>query len=262
MHPYAQTIVRLYSQLQQSGYSNTEMTIIRNTYELAISLFSCRFQPSGKDFLSHCVGTASILASLGLPAQVVAAGLIHNVYQNGDFGFGGRGISKAKRIYVERFVGKEVEGYAARFATLRWNPQTIKAIRDGINELNPIDRNTVLIRLADHLEHLLDLDLLYYDDIGRRRYLTNNPVMVELAERLGFPRLADEIKQAYTETIQAEIPVRFSPKLGEAFVIPPKSYSKRLSVSLVEGFYRLRSVIKLKRMLRFLASIGGIKTRA
>jgi hypothetical protein len=159
-------------------------------------------------------------------------------------------------------VGEEIEEYAARFATLKWKPENISDIRDRVNELNPVDRNTVLIRLADHLEHLLDLDVLYYKDAERRRYTTNNHILEEIAEKLGFPALAAGIKQSYMKSISSRIPVEFSPKHSGSFVVPPRSYRKRLSVLLVEGFYRLRSVIKWKRMFGYGASLGKGKKEA
>ncbi len=261
-HSYAQTIIQLYNQLRLNGYSNADMVLVRNAYELAMLLFSGRFQPSGKTLISHGVGTASILTSLRLPGEVVAAGLIHNAYLNGDFGDGKRFISKSKREYVRHAVGEEIEQYVARFATLKWKPENISAIRDKVNELNPVDRNTVLIRLADHLEHLLDLDVLYYKDIGRKRYTTDTRIVEEVAESLGFPNLSAEIKQSYAETTLAKIPVEFTPLHSESFVIPPQSYRKRLSVLLVEGFYRLRSVMKLRRIIGYLTSLGKGEMKA
>jgi (p)ppGpp synthase/HD superfamily hydrolase len=132
VHSYAQTISQLYRQLQQNGYSVTDMCRIRDAYELAVELFSGYFQSSGKLLIAHVVGTASILASLRLPVEVVAAGLLHNVYWNGDFGDGRRGITEARREQVRGVVGKEVEQYLARFATLRLTPQTVTATRDEL----------------------------------------------------------------------------------------------------------------------------------
>jgi hypothetical protein len=153
-------------------------------------------------------------------------------------------------------VGEDVEEYVARFATLKWKPDNIPNIRDEVNKLNPVDRNTVLIRLADHLEHLLDLDVLYYKDIGRKRYTTDTHIVEEVAESLGFPNLAAEIRQSYEETVLAKIPVEFTPEYSESFVIPPQSYRKRLSVLLLERFYYLGSVLKLRRVIGSLTSLG------
>src|SRR5688572_20530292 len=79
VHSYAQTNIQLFNQLRGDGYSKADLGLVRDAYELAMLLFSGRFQPSGKSFIAHVVGTASILAWHRLPAPVVAAGLLHNV---------------------------------------------------------------------------------------------------------------------------------------------------------------------------------------
>jgi (p)ppGpp synthase/HD superfamily hydrolase len=256
MHSYAQTISQLYSQLQRNGYSVTDMCRIRDAYELAMELFSGYFQSSGKLLIAHVVGTASILASLRLPVEVVAAGLLHNVYQTGDFGDGRRGTSDARREQVRRVVGKEAEQYVARFATLRLNPQTITAIRDKPHELEPSDRHTVLLRLADQLEHLLDLNVLYRSDIARQGYVERGPVAIDIAERLGFSTLATDLRRALEETHSTTIPIEPHPSRGS--VVAPQSHHRRLSVVfrrlLTHGLHRLRSSTRLRRLLSFWTS--------
>jgi (p)ppGpp synthase/HD superfamily hydrolase len=212
-------------------------------------LFSGRFQPSGKDFLSHCVGTSSILASLHLPVPVVSAGLIHNVYQNGDFGNRKKFISKFKRKYIRKAVGDEVEEYVAQFATSRWDSLSISNIRDRISNLSMIDRNVILLRIADNLEHLLDLDVLYYAEKEKELYLTNIHLLEEIAVELGFPKLTTELKQSYKKTFPNKISIEFSPKISKSYNVPPRSYRKRWLVRLVERMHQLYSSVKLKKIL-------------
>jgi len=111
MYSYAQTNIQLFNQLRREGYSNTDLSLVRDAYELAMVLYSCRFLPSGRPFIAHVVRTASILAALHLSAQVVAAGLLHNAYGTGDFGDGSGGISTAKRALISRVLSPEVEEY-------------------------------------------------------------------------------------------------------------------------------------------------------
>jgi len=111
MNSYAQTNIQLFKQLRREGYSNTDLSLVRDAYELAMVLYSCRFLPSGRPFIAHVVRTASILAALHLSAQVVAAGLLHNAYGTGDFGDGSGGISTAKRALISRVLSPEVEEY-------------------------------------------------------------------------------------------------------------------------------------------------------
>jgi len=72
MHTYAQTNVQLFNQLRRDGYSNNELSCIRNAYEHAKRLFTGLFLASGRTQIAHVVGTASILGSVHLPTEVVA----------------------------------------------------------------------------------------------------------------------------------------------------------------------------------------------
>ena len=251
MHSYAQTAVCLYNQLRENNYSNTEIELVSKTYKLSKLLFSGRFQPSGKDFLSHCVGTASILASIHLPAELVAAGLIHNVYQNGDFGDGKKFISKSKRKYIRKFINNEVEKYVAEFATSRWNSITIKDIRRRINDLSPFEKNVVLLQLADILEHLLDLDVLFYNDNERVRYTANAHIFEEFAVHLGYPVLTEKLKESYSEINSCQISIEFSTNKNASYLVLPSSYKKRLSVIFSERIRNFISIIKSQRIFNF-----------
>jgi (p)ppGpp synthase/HD superfamily hydrolase len=62
MHAYAQTNVQLFTQLRSEGYPETERELARDAYEFSIRLFTGLYLPSGKAFIDHLVGTASILA--------------------------------------------------------------------------------------------------------------------------------------------------------------------------------------------------------
>jgi gluconolactonase len=189
------------------------------------------------------VGTASILGSLHAPAQIVAAALIHNVYQNGDFGDWRKGISDAKRQQVRLAVGEEVEKYVARFATLQWNVATIPAMSEGPLALDPIDRDVVLIHLADHLELLLDLP--YYADIRRLAYFRRDSnFMVQIARRLGYLTLALELERVWRETSLAEFPTELhSGNHRGDYLIAPKSYRRRLAIMVVHALHDLRSTM-------------------
>ena len=256
MHSYAQTNIQLFNQLRGEGYSNTDLTFIRDAYELAMILFTGRFQPSGKSFIAHVVGTASILASLGLPATAVAAGLLHNVYENGDFGKGVAGITTAKRQEIRRVLGPEVEEYLARFSASYWESPTIHLARDNPDQLSAIDREVLLILLADHLEHLLDLDILYYGAAGRRYCSNDSRIAAEIAERLGVSPLAAELETAVQATESAELPVELSKDKIRymSFVIAPNSCRRRLSLVLRSApFDKLRRLSsqflrKIKRL--------------
>lgn len=246
MHSYAQTNIQLFNQLQREGYSNTDISCIVNAYKLAMNLFTGCFRPSGKTFIAHVVGTASILSSLHVPAKVVAASLIHAAYANNDFGNGERGITDAKRKQIRSAVGEEVEEYVARYKALKWNEQNLTKISDRLDTLDSIDRNVVLMRLANELEEYLDLGLLYCGEGKYQQYSDRaGAIIIEMAQKLGFPTLAIALATVFEETHQAKIPVEYNHQ-NSSLLIVPKSYQRRLFPvrhQLSNGYRRLRSTI-------------------
>ncbi|MFB2935693.1 DUF6817 domain-containing protein [Aerosakkonemataceae cyanobacterium BLCC-F154] len=233
MHSYAQTNLQLFNQLSDSGYSKSELTLLYNTYQLVMELFTGGFRSSGKTFIAHLVGTASILASLGASGKVVAAGLLHAAYTNGDFGDGKKGIDNAKREKIRLVLGEEVEEYIARYTALKWNEKTISAVGDRFDSLSAIERDVLLIRLTNELEEYLDLGILYCGELKYQRYINHScDLMVEMAEKLGFPSLAKQLATVFQQTTLAEIPNELRNQSGEnvSFTIAPNSYRKKLSL--------------------------------
>lgn len=234
MHSFAQTNIQLFNQLRAEGYSSNDLSRIRDAYQLTMHLFTGAFRASGKTFIAHLVSTASILASLGVPAEVVATGLLHATYTHGDFGDGKKGISDAKREQVKRAVGKEIEEYLARYATLSWNKKTIPAIFHRFDTLNPLDRDILLVRLANELEEYLDFGIVYCGDFKHQQYINyDGHFIVEMAEKLGFPNLAIQLAEAFKESASAEISSELCNTNDQdvSFRLAPKSYQKSLSLT-------------------------------
>ena len=260
MNSYAQTNIQLFNQLRCTDYSNKELVYVREAYELATRLFTGLYQPSRKAFIDHLVGTASILASLHRPIEVVTAGLIHAAYLHGDFGSFRRSISDAKRKQVRQAVGEEVEEYIARYTTLLWNRQTISAVRDGLEALGPIDRDVLLMRLANELELYLDLGALHCCNAKSfqqsiERY---GPIMVDMADKLGFFALATELTRVFRETALDETPVELRSRSNwtRASLIAPKSYRKQLSLVV---WHQLRRLSWVQIVLQKIMKVAGIR---
>jgi (p)ppGpp synthase/HD superfamily hydrolase len=247
MYSYAQTNIQLFNELPLDVYTSAELRRLRSAYDLSASLVPGHFQASGKPLLSHFVGVASILNWLGAPPPLVTAGLLHAVYTLADFGDGHRGISDAKRRVVRNAVGDEVEAYVARYATMPWGPTEIAGVHARLGSLDGLDRDIVLLRLADHLEHQLDHNVFYHGNVGRREYMTaRRDVLVAIAEKLNGSKLADELRRAHARGSGAAVP----PELRgghRAFLIAPRSYRRRFELRVRERLAALatrwRSVV-------------------
>ena len=240
MANYAQTNIQLYQQLQEKEYSQDDLLFIHHSYELAAQYFSGRYQENGKDFISHVVGTASVLAALSLPREVVAAGLIHNVYRNGDFGDGRCGMTERRRERIRQTVGQEIEQIVARFYSFSWGPHVWTHLHEHLPTLNALDRTVVILNLADTVEHGLDFGYCYYDAKEARRYdsPSHRPLLIEIARNLGLPDLARALASIYTTNSGIIIPQEFQSTHGRGFTIP-QSCRRRLKVIGQEGLIHL-----------------------
>ena len=167
------------------------------------------------------------------------------------------GVAAARREQVRNAVGKDVEEYVYRFPALEWSAKTIPAIRDSLDTLGEIDRHVLLIRLADQLDHHRSLGGFYYHggvERCREHMTRNGHLIVETAERLGFPALAAELARVSRETLLAEIPVELLDPIARtrSRVIVPRSYRRRLPVA-----FRQKLIRKL-RASRFASLVGRI----
>lgn len=197
-HKYAQTNIQLYNQLRYLHYSETELEKTQEAYNLAIRLFSGQFRPNGKVFISHLVGTASILAAQNAPLTLIIAGLLHATYIHGRFTDPRRGITAGKRHKIRSVVGAETEDLIARYTDLQWNNNSIVALLKDVDSLDATQRDVVMIRLANELEDHLDRGRLF----GCKR----KQVLHDLAKSVGFAGLAKEIASVLHKAEMVGVP--------------------------------------------------------
>lgn len=218
---YAQTNIQLFNQLRQAQYSETDLSYICNAYQFAVQIFTGRFRGSGKPFLSHLVGTASILASVHVPINVITAGLLHAAYIYGEYGTEEKGMTDAKREQVRQAVGVDTEELIAEYTALKWNKSTIPAICDRLNTLNATERQVLLVRLANELEDHLDHGVLYCGNAEQRRdYIRSSLYLsIEMAHKLGFPTLAAALECNFRDTCSIEIPAAVRTSRNSSYLL-------------------------------------------
>jgi (p)ppGpp synthase/HD superfamily hydrolase len=255
---YAQTNLQLYTQLRRAGLGDPDLALVRSGYDLAMQLSPASFRGSGKPLLAHLVGTASILASIGQSARVVTAGLLHAAYVFGDFGDGRSGINEARRARVRNAVGVEVEDLVARYTGFDWNKNTIPAIRGRVASLTPIERDVLVIRLANELEDHLDFGVLYCGNGEKRREYIRSPLnqSVDMARTLGLTALAAELDAAFNDTLAADLPAALRNTHDYTFVQPPASHSPRFRIAV--GRY-LSARPRLARVVHPFVSLVGLR---
>ena len=209
--PAAQTNLQLYAQLHRLGYAPAELTLARDGYELATRLFAGQFRGSGKPFVAHLVGTASILAAVAAPPEVVVAGLLHAVYEQGDFGLA---RWRRRRERVRAAIGDAVETLAWRYNAMPWTPAEIERISADPTQLARLDRHVVLMRLANELDDNLDLAMFHCRE-EKDAFRGSRDVIVALARTMSGAALADALLATYRADADGAWAASLS--LGRAF---------------------------------------------
>ena len=147
----AQTIVQLLDQMQALGYPLEAVVKVRDAYGIAGELSAGHFRASGRTFLAHVVGTASISAAFGANTAVIAAALLHAAYAHGQFPNGFGDSTAAMRRWLRRRVGRAVEELVYTYSRLQLDDlaQYVSSDLDGM----PIElAYAAVIRIANGIE--------------------------------------------------------------------------------------------------------------
>ncbi|MEN8106981.1 MAG: DUF6817 domain-containing protein [Pseudomonadota bacterium] len=246
---YAQTNIQLFNQLQRDGYRAGQLRLIADAYFLATRLFAARVEASGKCFMAHVIGTASILSASVAPAELVAAGLVHNVYCNGDFGDYRKKVTEAKRRRIRDTIGEGAEQYVYRFAMQRWNAAGLRKTHEQLSGMQELDRRVVLLYLADQLEKHLGLEILYFRDYEQRcrHYREFGPLLVDMARQLGYSSLSHQLQEALQATLGSTIPAELRSQDSHRFSylrIPESCQRKRTIPALLAVSRGIRRMLR------------------
>jgi GT2 family glycosyltransferase len=204
----AQTNIQLYLQCMVLGYEDREFIVLRNAYRLAQVWFNGLYRGCGRPFLAHLVGTASILARYGASVALVAAGMLHSVYEFGILGIGGRGITEEKRRYVTRKTNHEVENLLYHYANLDWGGADIAAMERNLDDMPLPTAQVLLLRMANELEERHDQSLAFC----AKKNTSNDslepwlPLFRNVAERTGATGLYEELHDALRKTREFKPP--------------------------------------------------------
>lgn len=262
---FAQTNIELYEQLRATGIAASDLERIHRTYLLAAELLSGQYRPSGKSFVAHLVGTASILARHGASMTIVAAGLGHAVYRHGDFGTGRPSVTRVKREEVRSILGTEVERWVYAYDSFAWNKGALRRLSES---KSTEDENTlVFMRLANDLDDHLNLGALYGANAeSRHKDATRwGPVKIDLAQRIGRPELGAELRAAYDSTAAADLDELLPFRTSASGVLPffPRSRRRKLRAAVIAATYAgvgylQRQAARFRRRVRWVAvRLGG-----
>ncbi len=128
-------------------------------------------------------------------------------------------------------VGANVEAYVAAYVSLPWGSRYIRKYLDDIDALGRLEREVLLMRLANELEEYLDLGILYQGDDRRRamnRAHGDGRLLITISEQLGFPILGACLDEAFAAAAETDLGPgrRGSEAPNQSFLVAPLSYQR------------------------------------
>ncbi len=172
--------------------------MLQRAYEFADRAHSDQKRASGEAYVQHCLAVAQILAELGAPLPVVAAGLLHDTVED----------TEVKLEEVKREFGPEVAKLVDGVTKLTQLPRVTRRDGKGKEErradlaketLRKVflamgdDVRVVLIKLADRLHNMRTLTHLPAE---KRTRIANETleIFAPLANRLGMWQVKWELE--------------------------------------------------------------------
>ena len=187
----------LFKALPQS-LSPSDRALLERAYNLAVKAHRGQKRASGEPYVNHCLAVATILAELGAPIPVVAAGLLHDTVEDTSVTlkdladeFGPEvarlvdGVTKLTQLpRVTRRERKDERTSRVELAkeTLR---KTFLAMGDDVR--------VVMIKLADRLHNMRTLSHLPSEKHTRIAQETLE-IFAPLANRLGIWQMKGELE--------------------------------------------------------------------
>ena len=183
-------------------YTPVDRDIVRRAYELALTAHASQKRQSGEPYINHCVAVASILAEMRMPADVVAAGLLHDTVEDTTvklddlkMQFGDSvanlvdGVTKLESLPRVSHSG---EVPSPEQASTRKRQLAIEALRKTFLAMND-DVRVVLIKLADRLHNMRTLGFTPTEKQVRIAQETLD-IYAPLANRLGIWQIKWELE--------------------------------------------------------------------
>src|SRR3989338_3694554 len=166
-----------------------ERELIGRAYTFAIKAHEGQKRLNGDPYFFHAFETAKILAQLGMDAQTIVAGLLHDVLED----------TKIKEEDLKKEFGEDILFFVkgvTKLGTLKYrgHERHVESLRKFFIAMAN-DLRVVIIKFADRLHNLRTLQFIR-EDKRKRIALESIEVYAPLANRLGMGKLKGEIEDA------------------------------------------------------------------
>jgi len=197
-------------------YTLADRELIQHAYRIAEKAHAGQKRASGEPYVNHCLAVAAILAEYSMPADIIAAGLLHDTVEDttikyeelrSDFGDGvanlvqgvtkltqlprvSRGEHQEEAMRKSDEAGAKIEDEAAK--RNRKRDLATETLRKTFLAMDS-DVRVVLIKLADRLHNMRTLGA--FPEAKRRRISRETlDIFAPLANRLGIWQIKWELE--------------------------------------------------------------------
>ena len=169
--------------------TKAEEALITKAYKFAETAHAGQKRMSGEPYFIHVVATARSLAKLGMDAETVAAGLLHDVLEDTK-----TTTEEFAKVFDKNILFL-VEG-VTKLGTLKYrgHERHVESLRKFFIAMAN-DLRVVIIKFADRLHNLQTLQFVR-EDKRKRIAMESIEVYAPLANRLGMGKLKGEIEDA------------------------------------------------------------------
>jgi GTP pyrophosphokinase len=235
--------------LLYKNYSDEELLLIEKAFYFGEKAYQGVKRKSGEPYLNHCLRTALNLAELKLPAEMITAGILHDVLEDGNVS-----EEELKNEFGEEinFLVKgvtKISSYRYKEKNLVQAENLRKLILATIKDVR-----VAIIKLADRLDNMRTLE--YLEPEKRIRFaLETSDIYAPLALRLGISEWAGELDDLALKYLEPE--KYHSLKLEiEKRVADGKSYLEKLQ-PLIENELKKKNInlVKIEYRVKRISSV-------
>ena len=231
------------------NYSDEELLLIEKAFYFGEKAYQGVKRKSGEPYLNHCLRTALNLAELKLPAEMIMAGILHDVLEDGN-------VSEEE---LKNEFGEEINFLVkgvTKISSYRYKEKNL-AQAENLRKLilaTIKDVRVAIIKLADRLDNMRTLE--YLEPEKRIRFaLETSDIYAPLALRLGISEWAGELDDLALKYLDPE--KYHSLKLEiEKRVADGKSYLEKLK-PLIENELGKKNIniIKIEYRVKRISSV-------
>ncbi len=179
--------------------SNIDVTLIRRAYEFSDRAHAGQKRSSGEPFIEHCHEVALILAELHMDSTTLAAGLLHDVVEDTQYGL--QDLRDAFGDEVADLVDGVTKIGAVKFHSLE--EQQVEYFRKMLLSMAK-DIRVILIKLADRMHNMRTLEHL---PAAKRQRIARETrdVYAPLAHRLGVYKAKVELEDLSLKHLRPDV---------------------------------------------------------